>query len=233
MSTTWLEAHSKYNWTVDLSKYENGNNYPDFFKEIISPETIVQFEEKFKESLTLSDQFEVTGEVCFWKNYRTFQSRNRLTNRILDHLSNPPNWNQFINKLVCLNDSQLYTDFEKMRKAINQPKGFATPITFLSFYNPSKYPMIDKKIANWWSKNKIRFGYNNANDFSQRKDGWIQAISTKRSIQNWDAYLDWSTFCQDNAINLSIISKMDWRARDVEMAVWEAEKRGIKLDPIQ
>lgn len=63
-------------------------------------------------------------------------------------------------------------------------------------------------------------------------DGWIQAITIKKSKQNWNAYLDWTNFCQNYSKKLTKITGIDARARDVEMTIWEAFKKGINLDII-
>jgi hypothetical protein len=79
-------------------------------------------------------------------------------------------------------------------------------------------------------KNKERFGYEKSVEFSQRNDGWIQTTLKSHVQQNWLAYLEWSKFCRDYAKRVSINCELMYRARDVEMVVWEAEKGGIYLN---
>lgn len=229
MFETWLNAYTQYDWTVDLSKFKNRKNYPGFFNNIITPQNLLDFEKKFHKSIEDVNHFEVAGEVCFWKNFGTFQSRNRLTIRLLDHLKLNDHWEKFKKCIRDLSETPSYVIFDNLRKAANQPKGFASPITFLSFYNPSSFPMIDKNIAYWWSENKARFGYEESVNFSQRSDGWIQTYTRSQNIQNWNAYLEWTKFCCDYSKRIINLSKFNNRARDVEMAIWEAQKRGIKL----
>ena len=85
--------------------------------------------------------------------------------------------------------------------------------------------MVDKHIANWWVKNKAKYGYGTSPDFFQRNDGWIPP---KR--QNWEAYIDWKRFCNDYATRIAKNCGWNWRARDVEMAVWKASKDNISLE---
>jgi hypothetical protein len=92
--------------------------------------------------------------------------------------------------------------------------------------------MVDKHIANWWFSNKVKYGHKDSPEFSQRYDGWIQTYTDSQCRQNWSAYLDWKTFCNDYAIRLKNNCNMNWRARDVEMAVWEAWKNNIIIETL-
>lgn len=80
--------------------------------------------------------------------------------------------------------------------------------------------MVDKIIGFWWNNNKSQYWKNSALTFSQRDDGWLQP-----NQQNWDAYLEWVNFCKQYSNLLTSMTGSQWRARDVEIAVWEAQKR--------
>jgi len=229
MVESWLNAYTGYDWSVDLRKYADQPKHPGYFDQTITPENIMDFEARFRESLQ-KDDYQVAGEVCFWKNYGTYQSRNRLTIRLLEHLSHPLNWSQFKKSIVGLHKSPTLQNFEVLRDAVNQPKGFATPITFLSFYNPCTYPMVDKNIAYWWTRNKDSHGFKSSRLFNQRSDGWIQSITRPQTAQNWEAYLNWASFCREYAKRITSRVKINCRARDIEMAVWMAKKNGLHLD---
>jgi len=146
MPESWLKAYTDYDWTVDLTKYIKRSKYPGYFNQTITLGNLIDFENKFRESLE-NNEYQTTGEVCFWKNYGTFQSRNHLTIEILKQLSQPSKWSDFTKCLVDLCTSPTYQNFDALRKSVGQPKGFATPITFLSFYDPHSYPMVDKNVA--------------------------------------------------------------------------------------
>jgi len=232
MVESWLNAYTRYNWNVDLTKYSDHLKYPDYFNKTITSRNVIDFENRFRESLR-NDEYQVAGEVCFWKNYGTYQSRNRLTTRLLEHLSQPSKWGQFKKSLLSLHVSPTKQNFEAFRKAVGQPKGFATPITFLSFYDPDGYPMVDKNIAYWWALNKGSYGFEGFRAFSQRSDGWIQSLTNRQTTKNWEAYLDWSSFCRDYAKRITSHVLLNCRARDVEMAVWMAYKNGLSLNTLK
>jgi hypothetical protein len=233
MCKTWIDAHKKYDWTVDLTKFNGSVEYPGHFNRVVTPADVVAFEDKFRAMIEGTGSFEVAGEVCFWKNYGSFQSRNRITQRLLLHLETPRNWAIFMRTLKRLSGAPSFNNFIAFRDACNQPRGFATPITFLAFYDPVEYSMVDKHIAYWWAKNKTEYGFEASPIFSQRSDGWIQTYTSSQDRQNWKAYITWTRFCRDYAELTSRKCRLNWRARDVEMAVWEAQKMGIHLNILQ
>lgn len=232
MCKNWIRAYNKYSWTANLNNFGSSQIYMGFFESTITPTNTLLFENKFRTVVDEGNQFVVAGEVCFWKNYGNVQSRDRITQKLLAHLSNPVNWDKFTRVMKQISTYPSIQNFIALQDAINQPKGFATPITFLAFYNPTKYPMVDKHIANWWTLNKAKFGYKNSPNFSQREDGWIQTYTKQQVRQNWEAYLAWQTFCEDYAIRIENNCKIKWRARDVEMAVWEAWKNNISVETL-
>lgn len=226
--TSWITAYGKYAWTADLSDYRWAHRFPGYFNRTITPENTRAFEDRLRQSLDYADLFPVAGEVCFWKNYGSIQSRDRLTTKLLEYLQSPKNWKTWAQAVRQLADEPSYRRFKQLQKACSQPSGFATPITFLAFYRPTQYPMVDKHIAYWWRQNRARYGYVDKPDFSQRSDGWIRPVQ-----RSWNAYVSWALFCRDYGRRASERCRLDWRARDVEMAIWEARKRRLPLEVLQ
>ncbi|MEN6396009.1 MAG: hypothetical protein ABFC78_05955 [Methanoregula sp.] len=222
-----------YNWTVDLTKFKFCKEYPGYFHEEINAQNTQKFEDKFRDAVIAgfpSNQYLVCGEVYYWKNNRSL-SNTAKTKETIDYLATPARQKLFIESLKELAKNPIHNNFKGFRKSCYMPNGFATPITYLSFYNPDQYPMIDKIIAEWWRNNMDRFGFDGAPLFRQRNDGWIQSITEPDSMTNWNAYLAWTEFCRHYSAMLSKITGASWRARDVEMAVWESQKRCYPLDP--
>jgi hypothetical protein len=162
-----------YNWKVNLRHFKNAGIYPGYFNRIIQSPEVVRFENTFRAIINEKGSFEITGEVCFWKNYGSVQARDRVTQNLLNHISEQTNWTIFIRAIGEISNDPCFTNFISLRNACNQPRGFATPITFLAFYKPTDYPMVDKHIANWWRAHRAEYGYGEAPEFSQRDDGWI------------------------------------------------------------
>lgn len=220
MDIDWKAAKEKYDWEVDLRRFKNSDNYPGYFNRIITKDCkdVKEFTKKFKEAVDGSDPtlYVIAGEVCFWKNNR--RAGNNNTQSLLNHLKNPEKWETFTRSLKIVSSEPSWENFKELCNACGQKNGFATPITFLAFYNPEMYPMADKHIAEWWNKNKERFGYETEPGFKQRDDGYVP-----NSPQNWKAYLAWYKFCRVYA------SSLRWRARDVEMSVFSSQRNRWKL----
>lgn len=230
MCKRWHEAYKKYDWTVDLRKFSRAAEYDDFFNRIVKPADVIHFENRFREAIETNGSYQVAAEVCFWKNYGNIMAKDKITKRLITYLSDINNWNKFCKAVKKMSDNCSYDNFKFLRDACNQIRGFATPITFIAFYNPAEYPMVDKHIANWWAINKEKFGYKSSQKFFQRDDGLIQAFTISQTKQNCEAYIEWKRFCIDYAKKLAENCNFNWRPRDVEMAVWESEKNGISLE---
>ena len=227
MCTSWKDAYQTYDWTVDLSEFSNAANYAGYFDRIIGPGDTIEFESAFRTAVNedeKSTSFAVAGEVCFWKNYGSHKSRNRRTQALLDHLEPEGNWRKFAESIRAMANNPSHVAFHTLSNACGQPYGFATPLTFLAFYDPAKYPMVDQYVGDWWKAHKAEFGFGDSEDFSQRNDGVIQS-----NIQSLEAYFAWTRFCRDYAVRVARNCKMNWRARDVEIAVWQAQRKGLVL----
>lgn len=229
MCEDWDEAHDHYCWEVNLAHFEGARNYPDHFNRVIASTDVQEFEDDFRAAIDRTGTFQVVGEVCFWKNYGAYQARNRTTQELLTHLENPINWGQFTQAVKQVATNPSFDNFVRLREACRQPRGFAVPITFLAFYEPNRYPMVDKHIAQWWALNKGQYGRGASPEFSQRNDGWIRADSIVQSKHNWRCYITWAEFCREYALKIARSCGLNWRARDIEIAIWEAQKNGIPL----
>src|SRR5208337_2190840 len=230
MVFTWIDSLAKYGYSAYLSKFQykealtEGFTNPSFTAEI-NNKNLKEFENAFRK-ITNKDQFakySIIGEVCFWKLFTKSDPHNP-TNKLLNHIKFKYNFQKFCLALRNLEKNPTLEYFKKFRLACNQPNGFAVPITFLSFYNPEKYPMADAVIAHWWNKNKDKYGYNKSPNFLP--DGIISGFPDFVE-NNWKVYLIWSDFCQEYAQNLTRKSKIPWRARDVEMAIFFNHQKGI------
>ena len=225
MCQSWINASNKYSWEVNLRHFRAAVNYSNYFNRSVNSTDVAIFEDNFRTTINEGGSFEIAGEVCFWKNYGIAQSRDKITQKLLKHLQEGTNWNKFIKAVKEISTNPSFNNFTELKNSCNQSYGFATPITFLAFYNPTEYPMADKHIANWWNECKAKYGFGDSRDFSQSNAGTIKSIKL-----NWNAYMDWKKFCCDYAERIAENCELNWRARDIEMAVWEAQKNGISLD---
>jgi hypothetical protein len=221
----WTKALSSFNWKIDLATFEEARQYPAHFDRVIGPDDLEDFEDRFIEAIEKDGSYVVAGELTYWKIFGSSQLRNEITLGILSHLKDPDKWQQFRLALILLAQDPSFDNFLDFQHACNQPEGFALPLTFLSFFRPLKYPMVDKFIAEWWKAYKGDCSFGDAPDFIQREeDGWIDASSQKNIEQNWDAYHSWTAFARTEAIWVLKNCGLTWRPRDVEKAIWMMQR---------
>jgi hypothetical protein len=221
----WIEALSSFNWKIDLRTFTEAPNYPAHFDRVIGPDDLEDFEDRFRGTVEKDGSPVVSGEVIYWKIFGSFQLRNEITLSMLSHLKDPDRWQEFRSALILLAQDPSFDNFLKFQRACNQPQGFALPLTFLSFYRPLKYPMVDTFIARWWARYKDDCSFGDAPDFALRKeDGWIDATSQEKLKQNWAAYLSWTAFSRTEAIWVLRNCGLTWRARDIEKAIWMMQR---------
>lgn len=227
---SWTEALKRYYWKVDLTEFKYARNYPSSFKNIIEPSDIVMLESSFRVAIDEDGSFEIAGEICFWKNYGYERDRDRITKGILDYLKDKSNWNNFRQAVKRLSIAPGYENFVNLQEACNQLSGFATPITFLSFYNPCEYPMVDRYIADWWNRFRGKYWDAPSPTFMLDDNGQISTLTSQQRERNWNAYLSWTQFCREYANRISKNCNLNWRARDVEMATWVVRNNPTSLD---
>jgi hypothetical protein len=87
MACNWERARSLYNWTVDLRLFRHAGEYPGYFNRTVGPREVLAFEDRFRKAVHIRANYQVAGEVCFWKNARNRRIRNRVTQTTLVYLS--------------------------------------------------------------------------------------------------------------------------------------------------
>lgn len=220
----WRCAREAFDWKADLSKFRDREEFKGFFDREITPSNLEDFEQAFRDSLS-ANEFPRAGEVCFWKNFG--RNGDALALRLLRHLALPENWKAFVDGLQRLGEDPTFEHFKTFRRACDEKNGFATPVTFLAFYRPDRFPMVDQRIADWRAHHSAGLAPAQAQRFSRREDGWIRGTH-----QSWKAYLEWAKFCRQAGECLSAFDGRPWRARDVEMAVWTAQRNSLFLPPL-
>jgi HEPN domain-containing protein len=215
----WKTARYQFSWKADLRKFKDAPKYPGFFDRIVEPDQVKQFEDTLRAALVSDGRVERAAEVVFWKNFGPF--KNKITSDLLARLNDPASWEKFAAAVKNLATNPTWVGFKNLSESCGMEHGFATPLTFLSFYDPQRFPMVDRRIGAWWSRrfpNERQFAWNPAKT----------VISPHK--QSWAAYLAWTEFCRRQAAELSTLSEMMWRARDVEMADWSDTNAQLPLD---
>ena len=232
MPHTWKQARDAYCYPVNLKKFTDAAEYPDWFKENIKPgdrRQTMDFEAKFREHG--QDNLKAWGEVAFWKNYKRRAAANRITkkNVLARRISAIDLWskcNDYIEN-PCLES------FRAFRELLFKTPVVATAATFPAFVCPEKFPMVDKLITRWALEHGAEHGYPGGPALTCVPD-----LSSGEVLQesHWPFVESWIRWCQCTARELDkleILTGETWRARDVEMAVFAAQKCGLELKPLR
>ena len=82
--------------------------------------------------------------------------------------------------------------------------------------------MVDTQIARWVRENGEQHGY----------PGDIEVPGAAIAERHWPFVASWTAWCQTMAARLSRRTGFFWRARDVEMAIFTAQRCGLDLNPL-
>ncbi len=97
---------------------------------------------------------------------------------------------------------------------------------FPAFHSPDLFPMVDNQTAKWVNANYKKHNLGNAKI-------WLSPFSMNyTSLQDDDFpnYIKWIHWCRNVAGLLTKKTKMCWRARDVEMAVFTSQRSSLALN---
>lgn len=228
MSNSWEKALNEYSYYVNLKDYKRASKFTDFFNKSISGdrESTMAFEKYFQKNA--EDNIEVFFEVIYWKLYTQSGRAEHLTNKRVD----------FIQKEEITSEKL----WDTLQKFIESPEkdnlqnirdmlGFcspvlAVPLTLVAFANPKKFPMIDNNVADWVNENYCDHNANKRNELTPFKKS-----STSLRDNDFDNYLNWVYWSREVAQILTQKTELNWRARDVEMAVFTAQQSdNLNLD---
>ncbi len=96
-----------------------------------------------------------------------------MTRDLLAGVNSPEAWNRLQTAVKNLAQTPSWETFQELKKLCG---GFAMPITFLSFYDPERFPMVDQRIGKWWLQrfpDKPQFGWNaDRTVINQNKKSW-------------------------------------------------------------
>lgn len=174
-------------------------------------------------------------EILFWKTQMVFRA-SRMINNLRDNNTSASDLfaagESFIEKL----DQESFANFTKLCGISGS--GLAVPSAILCFINPKKMPIVDMWVARWVNVNHRNYeGLAEFEDFNQQcihKQEIIAANAlTERAnrrtkpqpivrMNDFEAYRKWVLWTRKFAGTLTVHTKTNWRARDVEMAVFAA-----------
>ena len=225
MPQTWRHALDEYCYPVDLRRFDGASQHPGWFELNICPGDPLQttgFETRFRAQAR--HHLQAWAEVVFWK----LDSGGRgiaatQTRRLLDP-RRPVSASELWSSCTAYIEQPDRTTFSAMRSKLFTTKAVATAATFPAFICPEKFPMVDTQVARWMRENGEQHGY----------PGDIDRVpSAAITESHWPFVTSWMAWCQTMAAKLSQRTGFFWRARDVEMAVFTAQRYGLELNPLK
>ena len=225
MPHTWKSALDAYQYPVDLRRFVGAGENPGWFELNLDSGDRAQtmdFENRFRNKA--QEHLRAWGEVVFWKLYAMPPARNRTTSGVLKHenaLSVTDLW-QLCMQYVETSENPSRAAFSAFRKKLFDTPRVATAATFPAFLCPQLFPMVDTQITRWAKANGPPHGYS---DVGGPDLVCIPDLDGEQVMEShWPFVESWIKWCQFTAKVLSRCTGCSWRARDVEMAVFTAQR---------
>ena len=179
----------------------------------------IELETRFRENAPY--HLEAWAEVVFWKLYTTrAPARDDQARRLLDSLAPPGElWEACTNYITNPNREA----FSVFRNKLFRHPVVATAATFPAFIRPELFPMVDRQVTNWARSNGFRHRYAEVGG-----PNLVSVPALGPSVLqelHWAFIESWMAWCQFTARILSQRTGWAWRARDVEMAIFTAQRR--------
>ena len=162
----------------------------------------------------------------FWKLYRRQGIAKKQARALLDSgISAADLWSSCADYI----ENPDRATFSAFRKILFSSPVVATAAMFPAFICPEKFPMVDTQIAKWALANGQSQGYSaiDGPDLACVPDVRGGVVEER----HWQFVESWIAWCQFTARKVSQCSGRAWRARDVEMAVFTAQRCGLTLNP--
>lgn len=229
MTENWQRALQSYSYPVDLRKFEHAQEYPGWFEHNLpwgSREETIEFEDHFRENAqsALAPWF----EVVFWKMYSQGGRANYRTQCVVEQMEdNDVSPQQLWDACEQYTRSPSRKAFDNFRKLFHfTSESIAIVATFPAFMAPKWFPMVDSRVADWTRENAA--AHNEADpdgpELIPPQKGYL-------TMRHWPFVLSWVKWCFHTSQKLTARTNTEWRARDVEMAVWSAYGK-IQLEPL-
>jgi hypothetical protein len=225
MSTTWEKALSEYRYPVILGRYANADDHVGWFTYDLSNGDHAEttgFERHFRKYA--AQGIESWLEVVFWKLFSQPARRNSATTRIEEHfLKNDIEGISLWNACNEYVQNPSRHNFETFRSMFGfTSTSIAIAATFPAFVSPDTYPMIDTRIAKWVGACMAEHNSVDPNGAQLTKPPFLNNGSTVLKMSDFEFMQDWKRWCVHTAQKLKKLTFRNWRARDVEMAVFHA-----------
>jgi hypothetical protein len=241
MPNSWMESLMAYRHPFDLRHFKDAADYAGWFEfcsTVGNRANTMEFEAYFRSYA--AEALEPWIEVTFWRLYAEPSIRDYVTRKMASRLRQqgvtPGSlWRLSIHFMEHPTKHNLFA-FKAMLGFTWGPIGIAS--AFPAFMRPDWYPMVDVDIAKWVGHTMHA---HNAADPSGPQLVRPRILDSGRPVlttRDFPFMESWFRWCWYTARKLSERTEMEWRSRDVEMAVSNAwGKRGdahpqLHLNPL-
>ena len=228
---TWERALAAYGYPVDLNRFRDAQNHPGWFELKIDPgdrSQTMSFETRFR--ARAPDHLEAWGEVVFWKLYSG--GTGRAAKRSAALIGSSAVAGDLWSSCAAYISKPSLDSFRAFRSRLFTQPVVATAATFPAFICPEKFPMVDTQITRWAGENGGAHGYSAVGGPDLECVPRLRSGSVLRE-SHWSFVESWTAWCRFSAAILTERTGRTWRARDVEMAVFSAQKgRDLALRPL-
>ena len=219
----------------------------------------MSFEDRFRN--LAEHHIEAWCEVTYWKNYSMAHIRDEVTWNLMSRVSfseilTLPNvtadeikegvatlglgWDEvrrrgvvtaerLLSRCRAYMESPTLDSFLKFRDMMFG-RGVAVAATFPAFLDPDRFPMVDRHVARWAATNGEQHScrrYGDPDLFT-----YLGLGESRLTDADWDFVSSWTDWCRFTAARLTSLTGRKWRARDVDMAVFTAQRDKIVLNPL-
>jgi hypothetical protein len=224
-SLDWHEALDSYSYPVDLRKFLGRDRFPGWFDQNFRKgdrSETVRFETRFGECA--ASHLEPWYEVVFWKMYNLGMARDSRTEGTIKRIESKRTLASTLwDRCTEYVQSETKKSFSQFQDVLIKGDSVAVAFTFPAFICPSRFPMVDTRIARYVASEASQLEFS----ATPKIDETLKRYRAGRrgvflTLSDWEFIEEWVGWCRKMADRLSAQKKRVWRARDVEMAMFRA-----------
>jgi hypothetical protein len=225
MPNTWTESLMAYGHPFDLGEFKDAGKYPGWFtfsSSVGDRASTMEFEAHFRAHA--AEAIEPWLEVIFWRladlqGVRDFVTRKMAARLDASGASAGTLWRGCIHYMENPSRKHLFA-FKATLGLTWGPIGLAS--AFPAVMRPDWYPMVDTRIARWVGHAMQAHNAADPSGPQLVRPPYLDSRRTVLTTRDYDFVESWFRWCWSTARKLSERTPLEWRSRDVEMAVLNA-----------
>ena len=231
----WQHALDEYRYPVDLTTFADRQQHCGWFARNIdvgNRAQTIEFETFFRQNAP--DHLEAWLEVVFWKLY---SSHPHIAKVVIETVKrNGVSAGELWSKCYDFTEHPSRSQFALFQELLVTTPTIAVCATFPAFIAPDRFPMVDSQIAKWVMNNHEKHN-RSSNDGVDLKPP--KTFITKKgkadillNLSQYQFVESWTLWCRSKAKRLTEVGQQQWRPRDVEMAIFTAQRGNLELPTI-